>query len=145
LYISFRFLFSLVTFVWVLSMHSSRGRLRTMCGSTRGLVFHCVLGSEGCVLVPRSSGTPVATWACPTWVVSRRRVLEAMLILLEFPSPSRRIYRLPFTAPLSGSPYRSFDSPPPLMAPWRLASTLSSLRTPWLLRGCKRLLDGMDS
>jgi hypothetical protein len=30
---------------------------------TRGLVFHCVLGSEGCVLVPRSSGTPVATWA----------------------------------------------------------------------------------
>jgi hypothetical protein len=32
------------------------------------------LGSEGCVLVPRSSGTPVATWAWPTWVVSRRRV-----------------------------------------------------------------------
>jgi hypothetical protein len=25
-------------------------------------VFRCVLGSEGCVLVPRSSGTPVATW-----------------------------------------------------------------------------------
>jgi hypothetical protein len=24
---------------------------------TRGLVFRCVLGSEGCVLVPRSSGT----------------------------------------------------------------------------------------
>jgi hypothetical protein len=37
---------------------------------TRGLVFCCVLGSEGCVLVPRSSGTPVATWAWPTWVVS---------------------------------------------------------------------------
>jgi hypothetical protein len=30
---------------------------------TRGLVFRCVLESEGCVLVPRSSGTPVATWA----------------------------------------------------------------------------------
>jgi hypothetical protein len=56
------------------------------------LVFHCVLGSEGCVLVPRSSGTPVATWAWPTWVVSRRRVLEAVFILLEFPSPSRRIF-----------------------------------------------------
>jgi hypothetical protein len=28
---------------------------------TRGLVFRCVLGSEGCVLVPRSSDTPVAT------------------------------------------------------------------------------------
>jgi hypothetical protein len=69
----------------------------------------CFSGSEGCVLVPRSSGTPVATWALPTWVVSRRRVLEAVFILLEFPSPSRRIfYRLPFTPPLSGSPYRSF-------------------------------------
>jgi hypothetical protein len=55
-------------------------------------VFCCVLGSEGWVLVPRSSGTPVATWAWPTWVVSRRRVLEAAFILLEFPSPSRRIF-----------------------------------------------------
>jgi hypothetical protein len=55
-------------------------------------VFRCVLGSEGCVLVPRSSGTPVATWAWPSWVVSRRRVLEAVFILLEFPSPSRRIF-----------------------------------------------------
>jgi hypothetical protein len=44
------------------------------------------------VLAPRSSGTPVATWAWPTWVVSRRRVLEAVFILLEFPSPSRRIF-----------------------------------------------------
>jgi hypothetical protein len=41
----------------------------------RGLVFRCVLGSEGCVLVPRSSCTPVATWAWPTWVVSQRHVL----------------------------------------------------------------------
>jgi hypothetical protein len=55
-------------------------------------VFRCVLGSEGCVLVPRSSGTLVATWAWPTLVVSRRRVLEAVFILLEFPSPSRRIF-----------------------------------------------------
>jgi hypothetical protein len=55
-------------------------------------VFRCVLRSEGCVLVPRSSGTPVATWAWPTWVVSRRRVLEAVFILLEFPSPLRRIF-----------------------------------------------------
>jgi hypothetical protein len=59
---------------------------------TRGLVFCCVLGSEGCVLVPRSSGTPVATWAWPIWAVSRRRVLQAVFILLEFPSPSRRIF-----------------------------------------------------
>jgi hypothetical protein len=36
-------------------------------------------------------------------------------------------------------------SPPPSMAPWRLASTLSSSGTQWLLRGCKSMLDGMDS
>jgi hypothetical protein len=34
----------------------------------------------------------VATWAWPTWVVSRRRVLEAVFVLLEFRSPSRRIF-----------------------------------------------------
>jgi hypothetical protein len=45
-----------------------------------------------CVLVLRSSGTPVATWAWPTWVVSRRRVLEVVFVLLEFSSPSRRIF-----------------------------------------------------
>jgi hypothetical protein len=59
---------------------------------TRGLVFRCVLGSEGCVLFPRPSGTSVVTWAWPTWVVSRRRVLEAVFILLEFSFPSRRIF-----------------------------------------------------
>jgi hypothetical protein len=35
---------------------------------------------------------PVSTWAWPTWVVSRRRVLEDAFILLEFPSPSIRIF-----------------------------------------------------
>jgi hypothetical protein len=72
----------------------------------------CVLvcfGSEGCLLVPRSSGTPVATWAWPTWVVSRRRVLEAVFVLLESPSPSRRIFIGSHSIPpLSGLPYRSF-------------------------------------
>jgi hypothetical protein len=60
-----------------------------------GLEIWCSIvfsGSEGCVLVPRSSGTPVATWAWPTWVGSQRCVLEAVFILLEFPSPSRRIF-----------------------------------------------------
>jgi hypothetical protein len=55
----------------------------------------CVLvcfGSEGCVLVPRSSGTPVATWAWPTWVVRRRRVLEATFVLLESSCSSRRFF-----------------------------------------------------
>jgi hypothetical protein len=53
-------------------------------------VFRCVLGSEGCVLVPRFSSTPVATWTWPIWVVSRRRVLEVVFILLESSSPWRR-------------------------------------------------------
>jgi hypothetical protein len=55
----------------------------------------CVLvcfGSEGCLFVPRSSSTPVAVWAWTTWVVSRRRVLEVVFVLLESPSPSRRIF-----------------------------------------------------
>jgi hypothetical protein len=44
LFISFRFLFSLVTFVWVLSMHSTRGRLRTMCGlRTGGWSLPCLI------------------------------------------------------------------------------------------------------
>jgi hypothetical protein len=49
-------------------------------------------GSEGCLLVPRFSSTLVAAWAWPTWVVSQRSVLEAMFVLYESPSPSRRIF-----------------------------------------------------
>jgi hypothetical protein len=62
-----------------------------------------------CVLVPRSSGTPVATWAWPTWVsesetcIGSRVHLEGVSISFE-----KNFYRLPFTPPLSGSPYRSF-------------------------------------
>jgi hypothetical protein len=44
------------------------------------------------LLVPRASSTPVAAWSWPTWVVSRRRVLEVVFILLEPLSPSRRIF-----------------------------------------------------
>jgi hypothetical protein len=44
LFVSFLFLFSLVTIVWVLSMHSSTGRLRTMCGlRTSGWSLPCVM------------------------------------------------------------------------------------------------------
>jgi hypothetical protein len=54
----------------------------------------------------------MAVWAWPTWVVSRRRVLEAVFVLLVSPSPSRRIFigshSLP--PPLSGSSYRSFSA-----------------------------------
>jgi hypothetical protein len=43
-------------------------------------------------LVPMFSSTPVATGTWPTWVVSRRRVLEAVFVLLEPSSPLRRIF-----------------------------------------------------
>jgi hypothetical protein len=62
------------------------------------------------VFVHRSSGTPVVTWAWPTWVVSQSRVLEVVFVLLESPSPSRRIFIGSHSLPLSGSPYRSFSS-----------------------------------
>jgi hypothetical protein len=77
-------------------------------------VFVC-FGSEGCVLVPRSSGTPVATWALPTWVVSWRRVLEAVFVLLESPSPSRIIF------------IGSHSLPPPL---WFVVSVLQAKLLP---------------
>jgi hypothetical protein len=52
------------------------------------------------VLVPRFSSTPVVTWTWPTLVVSRRRVLEVVFVLLEFSSPSRRILSAPIHLPL---------------------------------------------
>jgi hypothetical protein len=39
-----------------------------------------------------SSSTPVVVWTWPTWVVSRRCVLEVVFVLLESTSPSRRIF-----------------------------------------------------
>jgi hypothetical protein len=43
-YLFFSFLFLLCYFMWVLSMHSSRGRLSTMCGSrTGGWSLPCVM------------------------------------------------------------------------------------------------------
>jgi hypothetical protein len=51
------------------------------------------------LLVPRSGSTPVVAWAWPTWVVSRRRVLEAVFVLLEFSSPSRRIFIVSHSLP----------------------------------------------
>jgi hypothetical protein len=58
-----------------------------------GLEFWCstAFSGRGWELVARSSSTPVAAWAWPTWLVSRRRVLEVVFVLLESPSPSRRI------------------------------------------------------
>jgi hypothetical protein len=56
-----------------------------LCSAT----FSGLCGRE---LVPRSSSTLVAEWAWLTWVASQRRVLEAVFILLEPPSPSRRIF-----------------------------------------------------
>jgi hypothetical protein len=83
----------------------------------------CVLvccSSEGCVLIPRSSGTPVATWAWPTWVVSRRRVLEDVFVLLESPSPLRRIF------------IGSHSLPPSLVR--RIGPSMASFVTPRIVK-----------
>jgi hypothetical protein len=55
-------------------------------------VFRCVLGYVKLGVGSRFSSTPVAAWTWPTWVVSRRRVSEAVFVLLESPYPSRRIF-----------------------------------------------------
>jgi hypothetical protein len=61
------------------------------------------------LLVPRTSSTLVTAWSCPTWVVSRRRVLEVVFILLEPLSPSRRIFIGSHSLPLSSLPFRFFE------------------------------------
>jgi hypothetical protein len=71
----------------------------------------CVLvcfGSKGCLLVPRSSSTPVATWPWPTWVVSRRRVLEPCSSSWSPHLLRKEFLSAPIHSPLSGSLYRSF-------------------------------------
>jgi hypothetical protein len=69
---------------------------------------------------------PVATWAWPTWVVSRRHVLEAVFILLEPLSPSRKIFIGSHSLPLPGSPYRSFTGCAPGLR-WRSSTSPSFL------------------
>jgi hypothetical protein len=59
------------------------------------------------VFVPMTSSTSVATWFWQTEGRSVERmnlgIRPSEVILLEFQSPSRRIfYGLPFTSPLSG-------------------------------------------
>jgi hypothetical protein len=63
---------------------------------TRGLVFRCVLGSEGCVLVPRSSGyVGLANLGSEseTCVGSRVHLVGGSI------SFEKNFYRLPFTPP----------------------------------------------
>jgi hypothetical protein len=56
-------------------------------------------GSESCLLVPKSSSTPVAAWAWPTWVVSRRRVGSCVCLVGVSTSFEKNFYQLPFTPP----------------------------------------------
>jgi hypothetical protein len=65
-------------------------------------------GSEGCVLVPRTSSTTVATWSWPTWVVEPERVWLFVHLIGVSISFEKNFYRLPFTSPLSGRQFRSF-------------------------------------
>jgi hypothetical protein len=63
---------------------------------TRALVFRCVLESEGCVLVPRSSG-----YVGLTNVGSESEMCVGSLVHLVGVSISieKNFYRLPFTPP----------------------------------------------
>jgi hypothetical protein len=68
---------------------------------TRGLVFRCILGSEGCVLVPRSSGyVGLANLGCESETcVGSRVLLVGVSISFE-----KKFYRLPFTPCRAYSP-----------------------------------------
>jgi hypothetical protein len=66
------------------------------------------------VFAPRTSSAPVATWFWQTEDRSAECVILGVrpceFILLEFQSPSRNFYRLPFTPPPPlWSPNRSFN------------------------------------
>jgi hypothetical protein len=63
---------------------------------TRDLVFRCILGSEGCVLVPRSSGyVGLANLGSESETCVGSRVhLVGVSISFE-----KNFYRLPFTPP----------------------------------------------
>jgi hypothetical protein len=55
----------------------------------------CVLvcfSSEGCLLVPRTSKTPVAAWSWPTRVVESETCVGSRVHLVGVLSPSRRIF-----------------------------------------------------
>jgi hypothetical protein len=56
--------------VWSAQVIGLTGAAQAASRASFRCVCWCVFGSEGCLLVPRSSGTPVATWTWPTWVVS---------------------------------------------------------------------------
>jgi hypothetical protein len=65
------------------------------------------------VFVPRTSSTPVATWFWQTEGRSAERVIlgvrPSQFILLEFRSPSRRIFIGSIHCPPLWSPNRSFN------------------------------------
>jgi hypothetical protein len=68
-------------------------------------VFHCVLGSEGCVLVPRSSGLTNLASESETCVGSWVHLVGSFHLHRE------EFLSAPIHSPLSSSPYRSFNLP----------------------------------
>jgi hypothetical protein len=68
-------------------------------------------GSEGCVLVPRTSSNPVATWSWSTLVVELETCVGSRVHLVGPLSPSRRIFISSHSLPpLSSLPFRSFKA-----------------------------------
>jgi hypothetical protein len=68
----------------------------------RNLIYVLVcFGSEGCVLVPRTKRTLVATWSWPTRVVESETCVGSRVHLVGASiSFEKNFYRLPFTPPL---------------------------------------------
>jgi hypothetical protein len=63
---------------------------------TRGLVFRCVFGSEGCVLVPRSSGYVGLANLCSESEMCVGSHVHLVGVSISF---EKNFYRLPFTPP----------------------------------------------
>jgi hypothetical protein len=96
---------ALSTSVTVVTGLTGAGHRSDRCGtSNKPCKFPlCVLvsfGSEGCLLVPRISSTPVATWNWPTWVVESETCVGSRVHLVGASmSFEKNFYRLPFTPP----------------------------------------------
>jgi hypothetical protein len=56
-------------------------------------------GSVGCVLVPRTSSSPMATWSWPTWVVESETCVGSRVLVTASISFEKNFYRLPFNPP----------------------------------------------
>jgi hypothetical protein len=64
------------------------------------LCVFMIFGSEGCVLVPRTSSISVSTWSWPTLVVESETCVGSRVhLVIALISFEKNFYRLSFTPP----------------------------------------------